>query len=172
MSENIQNFPIDEFYYCWEKIYGENKFEFSSFVHKDYEFVNLHFLKQNSLHFKCGIIDFQSAFLGFVGWDLFSILENPRINFTRKYNEFLIKYFYENIEAKININFLNFRNQYYLLNLGRLTRLMGRWVKLFNESNNLIFLDYLKTTENRVLYCLENIKIKKLTKIYIDVLTK
>ena len=40
----------------------------------------------------------------------------------------VIEYFYKNVN--INIEFDTFRNHYYLLNLGRQTRLLGRWVKL------------------------------------------
>ncbi len=166
--KKIYNFPIDEFYNYWESIYRENKFIFSNFAHKDFEFMNLIYLKENNNHFKCGIIDFQNAFLGFIGWDLFSILENPRIIFTRKYNEDLIKYFYDNVDIKMDLS--NFRSQYYILNLGRLTRLLGRWVKLYKERNNKLFLNYLYSTQNRITFCLQNIKNEKLKKFYSDIL--
>ena len=128
------------------------------------------FLKKNNYHLRCGIIDFQSAFVGFIGWDLFSILENPRINFTRKYNEELIKYFYENVY--ISTEFNSFRNQYYLLSLARLTRLLGRWVKLLNNKNNIEYLNYIKITQKRIISCLKNIKNDRLKLIYERALIK
>ncbi len=165
--KNISNFPINKFYNYWEKTYYDQKFEFNSFVHKDYEFINLIFLNENSSNFKCGIIDFQSAFIGFKGWDLFSLLENPRINFTTKYNIDLIKYYYENIT--INLEFDKFLTQYYLLNLGRHTRLLGRWVKLSVLGND-NYLKYIDITKKRIHSCLTSISDENLKKLYEDVL--
>jgi len=162
--KKIINFNSNEFYSIWKKIFLDCKFEFKSFVHKDFELINLIFLKNNKYHLKCGIIDFQSAFTGFIGWDLFSILENPRINFTRKYNNDLIKYFYE--KNNINIDFHMFQNQYYTLNLARLTRILGRWIKLFNQENDKKYLMYLKQTQIRMIYALKYIKNDRLNTIY------
>ena len=53
-------------------------------------------------HLKCGILDFQNAFYCFSGWDLFSLLENPRIDFDEKYNKELIEYFYNNSNQSIS----------------------------------------------------------------------
>ena len=166
--KKIKKFPKNEFYNCWEYIFNFQKFNFTSFAHKDYEFINLIFLKNNKCHFKCGIIDFQSAFKGFIGWDLFSVLENSRINFPRKYNEKLIKYFYNNVN--VGMNFKTFRNQYYLLNLGRQTRLLGRWIKLFNEKNTMKYKNYINTTQVRINECLNNIQSDRLRDIYLKVL--
>ena len=165
--KKISDFPKKDFYELWKRIYNNQNFDFKSFVHRDFEFINLIFINKNKSHLKCGIIDFQSAFLGFIGWDLFSILENPRINFNRKYNEDLIKYFYKNVV--INSEFEIFRNQYYLLNLGRQTRLLGRWVKLSNEGNK-DYLSYIDSTKKRIISCLDNIQDNKLKKIYKRVL--
>ena len=161
--KKVTNFPVFDFYTAWKNIYNSQNFDFSSFIHKDFEFINLILLRKKNLHLQCGIIDFQSAILGFKGWDLFSILENSRLNFTRKYNEDLIKYFYTNVS--MNIDFDTFRNQYYLLNLGRQTRLLGRWIKLFNEGNK-DYLNYVVPTQKRIFSCLTNIKDDKLKKIY------
>ena len=128
--KKISNFQKDKFYKCWHNSFNDHKFIFRSFVHKDFEFINLILLDKYSNHLRCGIIDFQSALIGFSGWDLFSILENPRINFTTKYNDELIKYFFQNVN--IETNYETFLLQYNLLNLARHTRLLGRWVKLFN----------------------------------------
>ncbi len=161
--KNITDFPIELFYNSWKTAYHSNKFDLNYFVHKDFEFINLIFLSKKNFHLKCGIIDFQSAFVGFKGWDLFTVLENPRLDFSREYNEFLIRYFYENTNVTQNYN--SFRNQYYLLNLGRQTRLLGRWVKLFKQGNK-NYLKYIKPTKKRIIYALPNIKNNKLKEIY------
>ena len=165
--KKVTNFNINNFYEIWEKIYDKQNFKFNSFVHKDFEFINLILLNNNNLHLRCGIIDFQSAFIGFKGWDLFSLLEFPRVNFTRKYNEDLIKYFYENITY--SYDFESFRNQYYILNLARLTRLLGRWIKLSNKGNN-HYLNFIDPTKERLISCLTNIKDQNLKNMYEKVL--
>ena len=135
-----------------------------NFVHKDFEFVNLFFFENYKSHLQCGIIDFQSAFKGFIGWDLMSLLENPRINFTRDYNEKLIEYFYDN--TSIIENFNTFLEQYYVLSLARQTRLLGRWRKLLSTNNDNKYLNYLKITKSRTIATLNNIKNYELRSMY------
>ena len=122
------------------------------------------FLENCESHLKCGIIDFQSAFIGFVGWDLLSLLENPRIDFTRDYNDKLIKYFYNNTPIIESLN--TFREQYYVLSLARQTRLLGRWRKLLSINNDNQYLDYLKITKSRTIAILNNIQNYELRSIY------
>lgn len=166
--KKILNFPIDQFYKIWKKIFENLKINFTSFAHKDFEFINLFFLNKNNSYLKIGVIDFQSAFISFVGWDLFSILENPRNNFSRKYNEELISYFYNSISTKLEFN--EFRQQYYLLNLSRQTRLLGRWARLIDEKNDNISEDFIDSTYKKLTVCLENIDNNELKSIYNKIL--
>ena len=158
------NFPTSKFYELWESLYHSQNYNMKNFVHKDFEFVNLFFLENYKSHLQCGIIDFQSAFIGFIGWDLLSLLENPRINFTRDYNDKLIKYFYNNTQTIENLN--TFQEQYYVLSLARQTRLLGRWRKLLSINNDNQYLDYLKITKSRTIATLNNIKNYELRSIY------
>ena len=158
------NFPTSKFYKLWEIMFYSQNYNMKNFAHKDFEFVNLFFLENYESHLQCGIIDFQSAFMGFIGWDLISLLENPRINFTRDYNDKLIKYFYDNTPTIQNLN--TFREQYYVLSLARQTRLLGRWRKLFSINNENQYLDYLKITKSRTIATLNNIKNYELRSIY------
>ena len=158
------NFPTSKFYETWKSIFYSQNYNMKNFVHKDFEFVNLFFLENCESHLQCGIIDFQSAFKGFIGWDLISLLENPRINFTRDYNDKLIEYFYDN--TSIIENFNTFLEQYYVLSLARQTRLLGRWRKLLRTNNNNQYLDYLKITKSRTIATLNNIKNYELRSIY------
>ncbi len=158
------NFPNSKFYELWESIFYSQNYNMEYFVHKDFEFVNLFFLENYESNLQCGIIDFQSAFMGFIGWDLLSLLENPRIDFTREYNDKLIEYFYDNTPIIENLN--TFREQYYVLSLARQTRLLGRWRKLFNTDNDNQYLDYLKITKSRTIATLNNIKNNELRSIY------
>ena len=158
------NFPTSKFYELWESLFHSQNYNMKNFVHKDFEFVNLFFLENYKSHLQCGIIDFQSAFIGFIGWDLLSLLENPRINFTRDYNDKLIEYFYNNTPIIESLN--TFREQYYVLSLARQTRLLGRWRKLFSINNDNQYLDYLKITKSRTIATLNNIKNYELRSIY------
>ena len=163
-SKKISNFPISKFYELWESIFNSLNYNMKNFAHKDFEFVNLFFLENHESHLQCGIIDFQSAFIGFIGWDLLSLLENPRIDFTRDYNDKLIEYFYDNTPITENLN--TFREQYYVLSLARQTRLLGRWKKLLIINNDNQYLDYLKITKSRTAVTLKNIKNYELRSIY------
>ncbi len=158
------NFPTSKFYKLWESLFHSQNYNMKNFVHKDFEFVNLFFLENYKSHLQCGIIDFQSAFIGFIGWDLLSLLENPRINFTRDYNDKLIEYFYNNTPIIESLN--TFREQYYVLSLARQTRLLGRWRKLLSINNDNQYLDYLKITKSRTIATLNNIKNYELRSIY------
>ena len=163
-SNKNSSFPTSKFYELWESIFYSQNYNMKNFVHKDFEFVNLFFLENYKSHLQCGIIDFQGAFMGFIGWDLLSLLENPRINFTRDYNDKLIEYFYDNTPIIENLN--TFREQYYVLSLARLTRLLGRWRKLLSINNDNQYLDYLKITKSRTIATLNNIKNHELRSIY------
>jgi len=158
------NFPTSKFYESWKSIFYSQNYNMKNFAHKDFEFVNLFFLENCESHLQCGIIDFQSAFKGFIGWDLISLLENPRINFTRDYNDKLIEYFYNN--TSIIENFNTFLEQYYVLSLARQTRLLGRWRKLLSTNNDNKYLDYLKITKSRTIATLNNIKNYELRSMY------
>ncbi len=158
------NFPTSKFYETWKNIFYSQNYNMKNFVHKDFEFVNLFFLENYESHLQCGIIDFQSAFKGFIGWDLISLLENPRINFTRDYNDKLIEYFYDN--TSIIENFNTFLDQYYVLSLARQTRLLGRWRKLLSTNNDNKYLIYLKITKSRTIATLNNIKNYELRSMY------
>ena len=57
------NFPTSKFYELWESLFHSQNYNMKNFVHKDFEFVNLFFLKNYVSHLQCGIIDFQSAFI-------------------------------------------------------------------------------------------------------------
>ena len=163
-SNKISNFPTSKFYKLWESTFYSQNYNMNNFAHKDFEFVNLFFLENYESHLQCGIIDFQSAFMGFIGWDLISLLENPRINFTRDYNDKLIEYFYDNMPIIKNRN--TFLEQYYVLSLARQTRLLGRWKKLITINNDKQYLDYLNITKTRTIETLNNIKNDELRSIY------
>ena len=167
---NISKDVVDEFFYVWKSEFDNFNFKWDSFVHKDFELSNLMYLPQRDGHLKCGIIDFQNAFIGFSGWDVFSLLENPRIYFAEKYNDELVEYFFDNTNQ--NLSFSEFLLQYYFLNTARQTRIIGRWINLDKKYNINDYSKYLDVTVQRLQKSLYNLKNEKLSKLYEKIIVK
>ncbi len=169
-KKNIGKDVVDEFFYIWKSEFENLNFNWDSFVHKDFELSNLMHLSQRNGHLKCGILDFQNAFIGFSGWDVFSLLENPRIYFNDKYNDELIEYYFN--KTNQNLSFNEFLTQYYFLNTARQSRIIGRWVNLDkkNKSNN--YSKYLCVTLKRLEKSLYNLQNEKLSKLYKKIISR
>lgn len=167
---NISKDVVDEFFYVWKSEFDNFNFNWDSFVHKDFELSNLIYLPQRDGHLKCGIIDFQNAFIGFSGWDVFSLLENPRIYFVEKYNDELVEYFFDNTNQ--NLSFSEFLLQYYFLNTARQTRIIGRWINLDKKYNINDYSKYLDVTVQRLQKSLYNLQNEKLSKLYEKIIVK
>ena len=160
---------IEEFLQIWKSEFEKFNFNWNSFVHKDFELSNLMYLPHKENHLKCGILDFQNAFIGFSGWDLFSLLENPRIDFDEKYNQELIEYFYHN--SNQIISYKEFLMQYFFLNTARQTRIIGRWVNLDKKNYNSYYQSsYHSVTIKRLKNSLFNLQNKQLTNLYKTIL--
>jgi len=167
---NISDDIADEFFNIWCQEFKNINFKWDSFVHKDFELINLMYLPKRKDHLKCGILDFQNAFIGFSGWDLFSLLENPRIYFNDKYNDELIEYFFN--KTKQNISFRDFLIQYYFLNTARQTRIIGRWINLDKKNKNNNYSKYLNVTIKRLQKSLYKLQNQKLSKLYDTIIVK
>ena len=168
--KNISKDIIDEFFSIWQLEFENINFKWDSFVHKDFELTNLMYLSDRIGHLKCGILDFQNAFIGFSGWDVFSLLENPRIYFDDKYNYELVEYFFSNTNQ--NIPYKEFLTHYYFLNTARQTRIIGRWINLNKKNKNTDYSKYLNVTINRLKNSLYNLQNTKLSKLYKRILTE
>ncbi len=156
---------IEEFLQIWTNEFEKLNFKWDSFVHKDFELSNLMYLPNNQNHLKCGILDFQNAFVGFAGWDLFSLLENPRIDFDDKYNKDLVEYFYYN--SNQNMSYRDFLTQYFFLNTVRQTRILGRWINLDKKNKNTYYhSNFHLVTIKRLKKSLFNLQNKQLSNLY------
>ena len=167
---NISKDVVDEFFYVWKSEFNNLNFKWDSFVHKDFELFNLMYLPKRDGHLKCGILDFQNAFIGFSGWDVFSLLENPRIYFEDKYNDELVEYFFNNTNQ--NLPFSEFLLQYYFLNTARQTRIIGRWIYFDKKNNSNNYSKYLDVTVQRLQKSLYNLQNEKLSKLYEKIIVK
>ena len=168
-KNNIGKDVIDEFFYIWKSEFENLNFNWDSFVHKDFELSNLMHLSQREGHLKCGILDFQNAFIGFSGWDVFSLLENPRIYFEDKYNNELVEYYFN--KTNQNLPFNEFLVQYYFLNTARQTRIIGRWINLDKKNKNNNYSKYLGVTIKRLQESLHNLQNEKLSKLYTKIIS-
>ena len=168
--KNIQNSIVEDFFTIWQSEFENLNFNWNSFVHKDFELSNLIHLQNREDHLKCGILDFQNAFIGFSGWDIFSLLENPRIYFDDKYNDELIEYFYNNTNQ--NISFNEFLTQYYFLNTARQSRIIGRWINLDKKNKNNNYSKYIDVTTKRLKKSLHYLQNQKLSKLYSKVMAE
>jgi len=159
---------IEEFYECWQKNFDSIGFDFNNFVHKDFNINNLLYLPLRKDHLKCGVIDFQSAFWGESCWDLFSLLEDSRIYFDDRHNDYFIKYYYQNTNQKISLE--EFKEKYYMLNCSRQTRLLGRWVKLSKKLNAKLYLDFIKITKKRLAKGIGKLNRKDIKSVYVKLM--
>ena len=169
-KKNIGKDVVDEFFYIWKSEFENLNFNWDSFVHKDFELSNLMHLSQRNGHLKCGILDFQNAFIGFSGWDVFSLLENPRIYFDDKYNDELVEYYFK--KTNQNLSFNEFLVQYYFLNAARQTRIIGRWINLDKKNKNNNYSKYLSVTLKRLKKSLYNLQNEKLSKLYGKIISR
>ena len=128
------------------------------------------YLHNREDHLKCGILDYQNAFIGFSGWDMFSLLENPRIYFDDKYNDELIEYFFNNTNQYISFD--EFLTQYYFLNTARQSRIIGRWINLDKKNKNNNYSKYLDVTTKRLKKSLYYLQNQKLSKLYSKVMAE
>ena len=169
-KKNIGKDVVDEFFYIWKSEFENLNFNWDSFVHKDFELSNLMHLSQRNGHLKCGILDFQNAFIGFSGWDVFSLLENPRIYFDDKDNDELIEYYFN--KTNQNLSFKEFLTQYYFLNTARQSRIIGRWINLDKKNKNNNYSKYLSVTLKRLEKSLYNLQNEKLSKLYGKIISR
>ena len=143
-------------------------FTFDNFVHKDFNINNLLYLPSRKRHLKCGIVDYQNAFWGECCWDLFSLLEDSRIDFSNKFNNYYINMYYQHTKQKISLE--EFKIKYNFLNCSRQTRLLGRWVKLSKELNKKKYLDFIDVTKKKLFYGLREIENNELRFFYTELM--
>ena len=168
--KNISKSIANEFFVIWQSEFENLNFNWNSFVHKDFELSNLMYLHNREDHLKCGILDYQNAFIGFSGWDMFSLLENPRIYFDDKYNDELIEYFFNNTNQYLSFD--EFLTQYYFLNTARQSRIIGRWINLDKKNKNNNYSKYLDVTTKRLKKSLYYLQNQKLSKLYSKVMAE
>ena len=155
---------VDDFFHIWKDSYDSINFDFSNFVHKDFNINNLMYLPNRKNHLKCGVLDFQNAFLGENCWDLFSLLEDSRVMFNNEFNNYFLEYYYKNSKQKYSFN--EFKKKYYFLSSSRQSRLLGRWIKLSIDLNQKWYLKFIPITKKRLIFGINNLNNKNLKSWY------
>ena len=164
LHNNLNKNISEEYLLVWSEYFNKFDFNFSNFVHKDFNINNLIFLPSKKNHLKCGIIDFQSAFWGENCWDLFSLLEDSRIFFTDKFNDHFIEHFF--VKTEQNLSMKEYKMKYHFLNCARQSRLLGRWVKLSKDFGEKWYLDFIPVTKKRLLKSINFLNNKSLKNFY------
>ena len=164
LYNNVNENVSEEYLLIWSEYFNKFDFDFSNFVHKDFNINNLILLPSKKNHLKCGIIDFQSAFWGESCWDLFSLLEDSRIFFTDEFNDHFIEHFFDKTEH--NLSMKEYKMKYHFLNCSRQSRLLGRWVKLSKNLGEKWYLDFIPVTKKRMLKSINFLNNKSLNNFY------
>ena len=77
-------------------------------------------------------------------------------------------YFYQ--KTYHNIDFEEFKKQYYFLNVSRQTRLLGRWIKLAKTLDQNEYLGYIDVTINRLKKSLLKLNSQRFLNLYKKIL--
>ena len=159
-----------EFIDLWKKLYSQMNFVNKDIVHRDFFCNNLIYLPSRKNHLKCGIIDYQDAFMGDQILDVVSLFEDSRRIIDQSCKESLIEYYLRETnqlnEKKNFIIKLNF------LGACRQTRILGRWVKLFNKKKNIYYLNCLNYTWHWLEKNLSHSFLNELNNFYNDLIPK
>jgi len=143
-KKKISNKYKKEFFKIWKELYNNINFDTKDLVHRDFFCNNLLYLPSRKKHLRCGIIDYQDAFLGDQTLDIISLFEDSRRIIDQSNKQDLIKYYLtetnQTKDKKIFFDKINF------LGACRQTRILGRWVKLYNKKNNKNYLNYINYT--------------------------
>lgn len=168
IKENINEKYKTDFYNSWEKKFYEVELNFDTFVHRDFFCNNLFYIPSRNDHLKCGIIDYQGAFLGDSVLDIVSLFEDSR-RIINNYNKIDLINNYLNKTNQIK-KIDEFLLKYDFFGAARQTRILGRWVKLFKLNNKKEYLKYINTSWFWLEKNLNNPFLKEINSLYQDLI--
>ena len=119
-------------------------------THRDYHSKNL-MLHKNKLF----LIDFQDARMGPTSYDLVSLLRDAYFPLDEKLHTTLIRYYYQQAISLQNFIYIfpsesHFIQQYHLVSLQRLYKVIGSFAFIYKNKNDKAYLDYLNTALNKL----------------------
>ncbi len=154
------------------KIYKKLYFKNSYFVHRDFHISNIMISKG-----KLGLLDSQDAIIGNPLYDVASLIDDVRVNISKKNQDILFKYYIKKSKFKKE-DVINLKNDFDILSVQRSFKILGIFVRLFKRDKKSNYLKYLPNTwrlldmrmknvvfNNLKIIINKHIKIKKIKKI-------
>ena len=120
----------------YKKIYFKNDY----FTHRDFHASNIMVYKK-----KFGVIDSQDAIIGNPLYDVASLIDDVRIKLPKKLQDKLLKYYILKSNFQTN-EFLNFKNDFDILSVQRILKILGIFVRLHKRDQKSNYLKYLPHT--------------------------
>ena len=151
----------------YKKLYFKNIY----FVHRDFHVSNIILSGK-----KLGLIDSQDAIIGNPLYDLASLIDDVRVNLSKKNQDVLFRYYIQKSEF-LKKDQLNLKNDFDILSVQRNLKILGIFVRLLKRDGKSNYIKYLPRTwkllevrlKNSIFNVLKkvinkNISIKKMKK--------
>jgi len=148
------------------KIYKKLYFKNTFFCHRDFHVSNI-MVSGNKL----GLIDSQDAIIGNPLYDVASIIDDVRVNISKKNQNTLFEY-YVKISKFSKKDVLNLKNDFDILSVQRNLKILGIFVRLFKRDGKSDYLKYLPRTWKLLEMRMKNIvfnDLKIIIKKYISI---
>lgn len=148
-----------EFLLLCNKLFNKLDYKYNHICLRDFHIDNLIYLTDRKSFNKIGLLDYQDASLGFLCYDLLSLLQDARRYISPSLQEKYLKYFLDNIS---DIDQHKFFEEYEILSFQRNARIIGLFNKFYKKNNNSSYLKYL---DNVFKYFKTNLQSKHLKDI-------
>ena len=124
LPKGLPEQAVQSFKTIWEKLIKKIESSPKTLTLLDYHVDNLMITKEN----ECGVLDFQDARLGPIGYDLMSLLEDERRDVSKETRENLTDYYFKQMPEW---NTPDIRETLPIVAMQRHTRVIGLFVRLF-----------------------------------------
>ena len=124
LPKGLPEQAVQSFRTIWEKLIEKIESSPKTLVLLDYHVDNLMITKEN----ECGVLDFQDARLGPIGYDLMSLLEDERRDVSKETRKNLIDYYFKQMPQW---DTPEIRKTLPIVAMQRHTRVIGLFVRLF-----------------------------------------
>jgi len=142
-NKKKMNFNLSEWNEIWNKLFVKvNNNKNISIVLRDFHIDNLFWLANRNNLKKIGLIDFQDALVGHPCYDLVSLLQDVRIDISKKNHDILYNYY-----LRIgNQNDKVFEDAYYIFGTQRLIKIIGVFYRLKYFYKNSYYMKFIPRT--------------------------
>lgn len=127
---------------------------------RDFHIANLMLLPEREGVARCGLLDFQGAFLGPCEYDLVSLLQDARRDLSAGLEQELIAYYISNAPSRLGTT-EEIRRRYMLLGAQRHTRILGVFTRLYRRDDQPRYLGFLSRVLRQLLTALEGAELDR-----------